>query len=510
MIPESTLKSRFDQLDSRRQEVLDRAERAALLTIPALHVKRGHTENTKLPTPYQGTGARAVNSLASKISLALFPPGHPFFVLSPSASAAKVLGEGSAVSSALSEVERTALEKLESTTIREVNSRCGKTLLVAGNYLIHVVDENSIRGFSLPNYVVNRDSMGKVVECILRETISVVALEPNLQELLKTDPEYKSIMDKPDKEVHLFTGMIRRGGQYHLHQELNVTEVPGSPSAHDLDAPPLIPIRWTSIDGEDYGRGMVSEYEGEFQSLDDLRRDILKASANAAKIIWLRKPGSVLKKQDLSTARSGAILDGNADDVKGLTLDKYGDFRVSLEQIRDITVSLREAFLMNSSVQRSGERVTAEEIRYVAQELETALGGVYSLLSEEWQRPLINRWLVVLQRSGKLPKLPKNATKLTITTGLSALGRSLSMNKALGFWQAAVNVLGPEEAAMRLNSQWLLTELASGHGIDQKQAVLDEETVQANMQRKQLQSAVEKLGPGVAQEITKGAMSNNG
>lgn len=510
MTPASTLKERFLLLDSRRQEVLNRAERAALLTIPALHVRSGHTENSKLPTPYQGVGARAVNSLASKITLALFPPGHPFFTLDLSASASRGIEDKSTIAQALSEIEQITMERLESTSIREVNARCCKTLLVAGNYLLHVVDADRIRGFGLRHFVVNRDSMGQVVECILRESISLVALDDDLQELLATDPEYKKIMESPDREVELYTGMFRQDGKYVVHQELNRTKVPDSESKHDLSAPPLIPIRWTSVDGEDYGRGMVSEYEGEFQSLDDLRRDILKASANAAKIVWLRKPSSILKPLDLSTAKSGDVINGNPDDVKALTLEKYGDFRVSLEQIRDITVSLREAFLMNSAVQRAGERVTAEEIRYVAQELETALGGVYSLLSEEWQRPLVNRYLDVLQKAKQLPKLPKKATRLTISTGLSALGRSMSMNKALSFWQAAVNVLGPESAELRLNSQWLLTELATGHGISHKDAVLPDDVVEQKIQQRQMQQAVEKIGPGVAQEMTKGAMNPNG
>ncbi|WP_416142518.1 portal protein [Escherichia coli] len=43
----------------------------------------------------------------------------------------------------------------------------------------------------------------------------------------------------------------------------------------------------------------------------------------------------------------------------------------------------------NSAVQRTGERVTAEEIRYVASELEDTLGGVYSILSQELQLPLV-------------------------------------------------------------------------------------------------------------------------
>ena len=47
------------------------------------------------------------------------------------------------------------------------------------------------------------------------------------------------------------------------------------------------------------------------------------------------------------------------------------------------------AFLLNTAIQRDAERVTAQEIRYMAQQLETAMGGIYSLLSQEFQLPLV-------------------------------------------------------------------------------------------------------------------------
>ena len=43
----------------------------------------------------------------------------------------------------------------------------------------------------------------------------------------------------------------------------------------------------------------------------------------------------------------------------------------------------------------------------MAQELETALGGVYSILSQEFQMPLVKLILNNLQSQGKMPKMPK-------------------------------------------------------------------------------------------------------
>ncbi|MBL1329612.1 hypothetical protein JL926_19595, partial [Acinetobacter baumannii] len=47
-----------------------------------------------------------------------------------------------------------------------------------------------------------------------------------------------------------------------------------------------------------------------------------------------------------------------------------------------------KGFLLSSSIVRDAERVTAEEIRMQANELETSLGGVYSRLAVDFQKPM--------------------------------------------------------------------------------------------------------------------------
>ena len=76
-----TAASRYTQLETARRPFLDRAIDAAKLTIPSLMPPYGHTGFTKLPTPFQGIGARGVNNLASRLLLALLPPNSPFFRL---------------------------------------------------------------------------------------------------------------------------------------------------------------------------------------------------------------------------------------------------------------------------------------------------------------------------------------------------------------------------------------------------------------------------------------------
>jgi len=77
----ASAKERFEKLDSKRDQVVDRARQAADITIPALMPPDGIDENASLPSPYQSLGARGVNNLTSKLRLSLFPPGQAFFRL---------------------------------------------------------------------------------------------------------------------------------------------------------------------------------------------------------------------------------------------------------------------------------------------------------------------------------------------------------------------------------------------------------------------------------------------
>ena len=174
-----------------------------------------------------------------------------------------------------------------------------------------------------------------------------------------------------------------------MFQEVAGIEVPGSRGSYALDKNPFIPLRFSRIDGESYGRGFVEEYIGDLKSLEALQQAIVEGSAASAKVLFLVRPNGTTKARVLAESPNGAIVNGDANDVTTLQVQKSGDFSIAYQTIQAITERLSFAFLLNSSVQRQAERVTAEEVRYMAQELETALGGVYSILSQEFQMPLI-------------------------------------------------------------------------------------------------------------------------
>jgi hypothetical protein len=198
--------------------------------------------------------------------------------------------------------------------------------------------------------------------------------------------------------------------------------------------------------------------------------------------------------KDVQDAPNTAVRAGKADDVTVLQMNKFNDFKVAQGVMESIEKRISMAFLLNSSVQRNGERVTAEEIRYVASELEDGLGGVYSILSQEFQLPFVTRIMWQMERQKKLPPLPKGLVRPVITTGLEALGRGQDLTKLDTLLQR-IAPLGPEVISTYLNVGDYITRVGTSLGIDMAGLVASQEQVQASQQAAQARQMMEKLGP---------------
>ena len=146
-----------------------------------------------------------------------------------------------------------------------------------------------------------------------------------------------------------------------------------------------------------------------------------------------------------------------------------------------VTQRLAQAFLMNTSVQRQGERVTAEEIRFMAGELEDALGGVYSILSQEFQLPLVSRIMDRMTKAKRIPALPKGIVRPAIVTGLEALGRGHDLQK-LNLFMQTLGTLGPE-AMQSVNMSDLISRVGTSLGIDMSGLVKTQEQMQEEQQQ---------------------------
>lgn len=504
--------SRYAHLETRRSPFLARAQEASKLTLPALIPAKGQSQ---LPTPYQGFGARGTKNLGAKTLLALFPPENPFFRLrlSPAALAeaqAEANGKDlqAAIEKQLSVHEAEVQAALDGGGARPSLFLAILHAIVGGNYLLVVRPDNTVQFFPLSQYVVRRDLEGNLLEIVLKQSLARSALPPEVQQLIKirkSDPADPSdtAQDASDSvDLYTHVRLEANGRLWRESQEVEGVPVPKSGATYPKDKSPWIVGRWTEVPGEDYGRGHVEEYIGDLYALDGLSQAILEGAMGAAKLVWLVDEAGTTRRKTVAEANNLDFVSGTAKDVTVLGADKYADFRVAFEQANALKAELSEAFLLSKSVQRSGERVTAEEIRYLAAELETALGGLYSLLSRDLQRPLVAILLLNLQRQGRLKPLPGNGIQVSIITGLDALGRTNDLRRLSSFGVEGRAVVGDAQFEAHINAETALNRVAVATGVDKDGLVRSTEEVQQMQQAQQAQVLREKLGPQAIKSAT--------
>ena len=479
-----TAASLYKHGENERTQFLMRARQCAELTLPALLPPDGHSSSSELPTPYQGLGARGVNNLASKSLITLFPANTPLFRLAIDDYTLEQLtqqeGQRANVESEFARIERSVTGEMEGKAARPKLFEALKHLIVTGNALLYVDQDNTLRVFRLDSYIVERDCIGNIKHIVVHEKIMFDALPDKTQASLREDAAIKY---EGTDEVSLYTVVWREGKRMKVQQEVADKVVDGSQGSYPVDKSPWIACRWTSIADEDYGRGLVEEYIGDLISLEGLSQALLEGASAAARLLFLVRPSGVTDKEDLANAPNGEFVDGDVNDVATLKMDKAADFRVPYDLMMRLTERLSSAFLLNSSVQRPGERVTAEEIRYMARELEDTLGGVYSILSQELQLPLVVRYMFNMQKQKRLPELPEGVVSPMIVTGFDALGRGQDIMKLQQFLQAAQQ-LGPQ-AMGSINMGDALTRMAAALGIDTKGLVKTPQEIADEQQQAQ-------------------------
>jgi hypothetical protein len=132
----------------------------------------------------------------------------------------------------------------------------------------------------------------------------------------------------------------------------------------------------------------------------------------------------------------------------------------------------------------------------MASELEDALGGVYSVLSQDFQLPLVNRLMERMTRQKRLPELPKGIVRPAIVTGLEALGRGHELSKYVQFMQV-LQPLGPQVLAQFMKPEDYIRRVATSLGIDTDGLIkTDDEIKQDQQQAAQMQAT--QMATGLA------------
>lgn len=478
--------ARYNQLASDRSAFLQRARDCSKVTIPGLIPDDGGTDRGNFKTPYQSLGARGVNYLASKLLITLFPPNSAFFKLEVDDLALRVSEQGPEVKSeldaALVKVEHAVMSVLETANGRASMHEAFKHLLVGGNVLLYV-DTDGIKVIHFNRFCLVRDPMGNVVQIVVQEEVYPEALPDGFFDEVESEDSEEYNHQPGKKSLKIYTCIEFEHGKCHWYQEAKGKEIPGTHGECDAEASPWIPLRFNRVDGEEYGRGYVEEYYGDLMALEGLYQAMLEGSAAAAKILFLVSPNGTTRPRTLQNAPNGAIVQGNANDVTVIQSQKGQDFNIVMQMIQRIEERLQFAFLLNTAIQRPGERVTAEEIRYMSQELEAGVGGLYSILTQELQLPLVRRLMHLMRKQRKLAPFPKVDGKSVVSpkpvTGLEAIGRGDDRNKLVDFLTIVNQALGAETMAKFINVSEAMMRLAASESIDTTNLVKTAEELQA-------------------------------
>ena len=459
----------YEQMASERSTYLREGQESSKFTLPYLIPETAGgsgSRRSRIKTPYQSIGAAGVNSLAAKLLTGLFPTNIPFFklVLDLIKIAQQEGGK-----EAIAEIDK-ALRKVEAALMREIevsNDRVAmfealKHLIVGGNVLLYLTDEG-LQVYPLEKYVCRRDPNGNTLEIIIKETINGKALPADF--LLKLQEKAKYTDQTVEEDLDIYTHVKRDGEFFNWHQECKGERIPNTEGRAKKDVNPFINLRFQRLSGESYGRGYVEEYRGDLISLEGLMKAIIENAAASARTVFLVNPNGTTRASVLAKAPNGAIREGNAQDVSVLQVGKGADLQVSFTAVQRIEQRLQYAFLMAKAVQRDAERVTSTELKILTQELESTLGGIYSILSSELQLPYLRRRMHLLVRSGKVPQLPDDIVGISIITGLQGLGRGQDKEKLIEFITTMAQALGADVMRQYINLDEAIKTLGDVNSI---------------------------------------------
>lgn len=479
--------ARWGELHGKRHGLIRRAERYAEWTLPHICPPDNYDEaNEQLALDYQSLGAEGVNHLTNKLMLALFAPSRPFFRIDLPREAAEQAGDNKKdLDNELSIAEQAAAAELDKRPIRPRLYDALKHLLVTGNVLkIYEGDEFRILG--LKHYCVKRDVNGKVLELVIKERVHCTELD----KAIISEIGNRSMGEDADGYVCHYRWVEWDGARYCETQSIG-THVLGEKFSgkYTPEKMPYHALSWELPSGADYGIGLVENYARAFAGLSTMSAATVQAALLASEFRWLVNPTGITKPEDLANSQNGDALPGVQGDVTLVQSQKGGDLQINLRITEQYINQIGRAFMLQSAVTRDAERVTAEEIRAVANELETSLGGAYSRIAIDLQLPMAHFLLRLADKDIK-----GSSATVSIVTGLAALSRTGDRDQLMLFLGDVTQVSTlPPNILDRLKLGPIMAALASARGLSTSEYMLTEQEYSEKVAEQQRAAMLEEL-----------------
>jgi len=523
----SHIEKEFQKLDSRRYNKLNRARDCARLTVPTLFPREGFTESMELPDVYNSMPARGVMSLASRIVSAMYPLNQmPFFTFEPDNAFVPQGVDISETMAQLSRLDKKIMNKLSHSNLRQELFVLMQHLIVLGDALFEIQDDYNFRVHRVDHYVVQRFPDGKIKKIILREWVDPEALPEKWEYIMEDDDAQEAYAEENE------SGLVYNESPAADYDPFSVTyNQQYAPSkSHkpfytmvewdndkgvwvctkeycgyivdrgEFTICPYIPQSWSRIAGEDYGRSLVEEHIGDIRTLEAITKSLVEASiANSEHRIGI-DPSGITEIGDLLDTANGDFVAARQQDIFSIQLLRQIDLNPMGLMRNDISQQLGRVFLLNSSIQRQAERVTATEIRMMAEELDQSLGGVFSGIASSIQIPIVKRTVILMAKDKLLPPeivrlIDRDGLlSLKVRTGLEALNREIEASLLAQWLQLA----GSNPTFQNyIDPYGLLVRLTTSMGLDTAGIVKSPEQLQAEQQ----QAAQQSIQNMVAQQM---------
>lgn len=505
-------------METEKGDLEMRCEAYARWTLPSI-CPPGNTESVEQEKGSVDAGSEVVNHLANRIVDLLFPVARPFFTLATTPEADlelyKELDKDQSsqfyeqITETTSRLEKIAVRTLDLTHYRPVAVMAAKHLVITGNALIRRLPSGKRIEYGIKRFGVRRRIDGTEYEIVLHDMKRLDHFSEKEQMAIKTPGKNRHLKD--DDEVILLTHyLLLPDGRWQVMQEANGVTV-GKKKVLSADDYDLICMTWDLHSGENYGRGLVEQHASLFHRIDVVNEAVTELMGILCDLKFLVRPGSALAMEvdNLARSRRGSYHVGAEGDITVPQVGKFGDLQTMINRLDTWEARLRQIFLMSSV--RDAERVTAEEIRMIANELESSFGGLYSRLAVVWQE----REAKYAMRDKHMKKLMSELDdmfEVIITTGVE----SLSREGVLDNLRMAIADLGlldavPEEVRAEINPLRFARHVFSNRYVDFAifmKTKAEKEQEAANVQAQQ-QALIDAQAQGnVAEHAGKAAVDN--
>lgn len=498
------------------------ARRLADITIPSLFPPEDWDSGDDLEIVNQSVSAQCINTLANKLALSALPPNLPMAEFTPQEHK---MGEDikadpelwAEVNYSLSRLEETHRQRLKTTTARDAYGKTMKHLIgPSGNACVLWTDIDRPRVYNMHQYVVKRDAGGEQLVVVIQDSISAAIADEDVLEAARAHR-----LEKGDKSLEVpgseWTEEIT---VYHVQKLVRAKDgkkefvywqeveggyvVEGTEFWSDYDTPPIYAAGLVHETGSDWFLPYALDYEGDIQAVENFSAALQDGAAAMAWFLFFVNPTGMTNIRDVKEADSLDVLPGRAEDVTALQAQKGADLAVASQEFERASRRLGFAYAMQTTIQRQGERVTKEEWETMSRELDQAMGGLYTSISNGPHRWFVLRFIKLHQQEDPtLDVLPEGLIEIGVVTGLDSIGQSSDLASLKEWAQDGMEVLGPEGFAAEVNANNYLTRSAAYRGVKLDGLLKSSEQKDAQKQEMLQQQQQQTLLEGATGPIAK-------